>query len=71
MVILYRVEKRPWVVRANQGIVKESSGSSDDEVGGDSWPGTLIYVSCGWQAFKKVQFPKCKAFVSHNPCIAH
>ncbi|XP_024387469.1 uncharacterized protein [Physcomitrium patens] len=46
-----KVEKRPWIVRAKQsGVHKE--GTLDWEEDDGVWPGTLIYVSCGWQAFK-------------------
>ncbi|CAM6119504.1 unnamed protein product [Calypogeia fissa] len=56
-----KVEKRPWVVRANQGVTRESSGDWEDAMD-DSWPSTLIYVSCGWQSFKK----DCAALVENN-----
>lgn len=46
-----KVEKRPWIVRAKQsGVRKEGVSEWEDDDG--VWPGTLLYVSCGWQAFK-------------------
>eukprot|EP01018_Ginkgo_biloba_P035622 Gb_03591 [translate_table: standard] len=46
-----RVEKRPWVVRAQQASVRTECKTKWDE--NASWPDTLIYVSCGWESFKQ------------------
>ncbi|KAH8941042.1 hypothetical protein BDL97_14G017100 [Sphagnum fallax] len=46
-----KVEKRPWMLRAKQGAVHKESASNWEEEE-HTWPDTLIYVSCGWQAFK-------------------
>jgi 16S rRNA G966 N2-methylase RsmD len=48
-----KVEKRPWMLRAKQGAVHKESASNWEEEE-HTWPDTLIYVSCGWQAFKLV-----------------
>ncbi|BBN13449.1 hypothetical protein MPTK1_6g03570 [Marchantia polymorpha subsp. ruderalis] len=48
-----RVEKRPWIVRAKQdSVVKDSASDWQEEVD-VIWPDTLIYVSCGWESFKR------------------
>lgn len=49
----FRVEKRPWILRAKQGGVHKE-GSSNWEEDQTTFPRTLIYVSCGWHAFKLV-----------------
>eukprot|EP00850_Spirogloea_muscicola_P004222 SM000018S03587 [mRNA] locus=s18:94827:100135:- [translate_table: standard] len=46
-----KVEKRPWMIRADRSRV--AAGASDDHEWGDIWPSTLIYVSCGFQAFRR------------------
>lgn len=45
-----KVEKRPWILRAQQAGVESSRelGEADS-----TWPDTLIYISCGWEAFKR------------------
>eukprot|EP00850_Spirogloea_muscicola_P003003 SM000011S19181 [mRNA] locus=s11:1327571:1331517:- [translate_table: standard] len=46
-----KVEKRPWMIRADRSRV--AVGASNDHEWGDIWPSTLIYVSCGFQAFQR------------------
>jgi hypothetical protein len=41
------------MLRAKQGAVHKESASNWEEEE-HTWPDTLIYVSCGWQAFKLV-----------------
>ncbi|KAG6541565.1 hypothetical protein Mapa_017087 [Marchantia paleacea] len=48
-----RVEKRPWIVRAKQDSVVKDSSSDWQEVMDVVWPDTLVYVSCGWESFKR------------------
>ncbi|KAH9298880.1 hypothetical protein KI387_030562, partial [Taxus chinensis] len=52
-----RVEKRPWVIQAQQASKMESKNTFDEIA---SWPDTLIYVSCGWASFKQ----DCRALLS-------
>jgi tRNA/tmRNA/rRNA uracil-C5-methylase (TrmA/RlmC/RlmD family) len=58
--VLNRVEKRPWLVRAQQASVKKESKTNWDETA--SWPEALIYVSCGWESFKQ----DCRALLSNK-----
>ncbi|KAK1272330.1 hypothetical protein QJS04_geneDACA012650 [Acorus gramineus] len=44
-------EKRPWVLRAREASVHIESKTSWEE--SQSWPQTLIYISCGWESFKE------------------
>ncbi|XP_002961857.2 uncharacterized protein LOC9629655 [Selaginella moellendorffii] len=48
---IYKVEKRPWMLRAKDGGVQREGETTwrDDDV----WPEQLIYVSCGWDSFKQ------------------
>ncbi|KAL3691988.1 hypothetical protein R1sor_005639 [Riccia sorocarpa] len=49
-----KVEKRPWILRAKQdGVVKETATGVLEEDLDSVWPDTLIYVSCGWESFKR------------------
>ncbi|KAL2622078.1 hypothetical protein R1flu_002283 [Riccia fluitans] len=48
-----KVEKRPWIVRAKQDSVVKENGLSLSEDLDSIWPDTLIYVSCGWESFKR------------------
>ncbi|KAJ3678281.1 hypothetical protein LUZ60_002084 [Juncus effusus] len=53
-------EKRPWILRAREASVqKESVSNLDNE---ETWPETLIYISCGWDSFKE----DCKKIVATN-----
>ncbi|GLJ47770.1 hypothetical protein SUGI_1008990 [Cryptomeria japonica] len=54
-----RVEKRPWILRA-QKTTNTASKTNFDEIA--SWPDTLIYVSCGWTSFKQ----DCQALLSNK-----
>ncbi|KAH7440508.1 hypothetical protein KP509_04G110700 [Ceratopteris richardii] len=45
-----KVEKRPWVLRAQQASAEAAKEVEDAE---SRWPDTIIYVSCGWEAFKR------------------
>ncbi|MCO5558672.1 hypothetical protein L7F22_012258 [Adiantum nelumboides] len=47
---LEKVEKRPWILRAQQASVEASREFNDGE---SRWPDTLIYISCGWEALKR------------------
>ncbi|GAQ86573.1 S-adenosyl-L-methionine-dependent methyltransferases superfamily protein [Klebsormidium nitens] len=52
-----REEKRPWILRGRKGTVlregQPSEQLEEEESADILWPDTLIYVSCGWQAFKR------------------
>lgn len=45
-----RAEKRPWLQKAGVGASDSQEDVENDE---GIWPRTLIYVSCGWEAFKQ------------------
>lgn len=45
-------EKRPWILRARESTVHIDSKSNWEMT--QSWPRTLIYISCGWESFKEV-----------------
>ena len=47
-------EKRPWILRAREATVQTDGKIEDKE--SHSWPQTLIYISCGWESFKRVKF---------------
>ncbi|XAR51995.1 23S rRNA (uracil(1939)-C(5))-methyltransferase [Bertholletia excelsa] len=44
-------EKRPWILRAREASVQIKRKTSMVE--SQSTPETLIYISCGWESFKK------------------
>ncbi|XP_052195142.1 uncharacterized protein LOC127803141 [Diospyros lotus] len=44
-------EKRPWILRAREASVQIQSKTAHEE--SQSLPQTLIYISCGWESFKK------------------
>jgi hypothetical protein len=46
-------EKRPWILRAREAAVHVDSTTTEE--GSETWPETLIYISCGWESFKKVR----------------
>ncbi|KAF2954014.1 hypothetical protein DAI22_01g450100 [Oryza sativa Japonica Group] len=46
-------EKRPWILRAREAAVQVDS--TPLEGSSETWPETLIYISCGWDSFKKVK----------------
>ncbi|XP_031476633.1 uncharacterized protein LOC116248149 isoform X1 [Nymphaea colorata] len=52
-----REEKRPWVLQAREACAELNNSSIDK---GQSWPHTIIYISCGWESFKK----DCDSLVS-------
>ncbi|XP_061368101.1 uncharacterized protein LOC133311100 isoform X1 [Gastrolobium bilobum] len=45
-------EKRPWVLRAKEASVQIGSKPPPANIP-QSMPQTLIYISCGWESFKK------------------
>ena len=45
-------EKRPWILRAREAAVHVDSTIMEES--SETWPETLIYISCGWESFKKV-----------------
>uniref|UniRef100_A0A0D9V9L5 Methyltransferase small domain-containing protein n=1 Tax=Leersia perrieri TaxID=77586 RepID=A0A0D9V9L5_9ORYZ len=51
-------EKRPWILRAREAAVQVDS--TPLEGSSETWPETLIYISCGWDSFKK----DCKSLMS-------
>ncbi|KAJ0972604.1 hypothetical protein J5N97_020563 [Dioscorea zingiberensis] len=44
-------EKRPWILRARKAAVQMDSKTAWDR--SETWPQTLIYISCGWESFKE------------------
>lgn len=58
-------EKRPWIIREREAVVKVESTSPWEE--SDSLPETLIYISCGWQSFKE----DCKSLLSGKTWHLH
>lgn len=44
-------EKRPWILRAREASVHVDSKTSWEKT--QTWPQTLIYISCGWESFKE------------------
>ncbi|CAA7398467.1 unnamed protein product [Spirodela intermedia] len=44
-------EKRPWILRAREPSIQMESKTEWE--GSQSWPQTLIYISCGWESFKQ------------------
>ncbi|KAF8755697.1 hypothetical protein HU200_011164 [Digitaria exilis] len=53
-------EKRPWILRAREAAVHVDSTITEESI--ETWPETLIYISCGWESFKK----DCKSLISGN-----
>ncbi|XP_051227819.1 uncharacterized protein [Lolium perenne] len=53
-------EKRPWILRAREPAVHVDSTIMEES--SETWPETLIYISCGWESFKK----DCKSLISHE-----
>ncbi|KAG8081685.1 hypothetical protein GUJ93_ZPchr0019g2670 [Zizania palustris] len=51
-------EKRPWILRAREATVHVDSTPLEES--SETWPETLIYISCGWDSFKK----DCKILMS-------
>ncbi|CAD6235316.1 unnamed protein product [Miscanthus lutarioriparius] len=51
-------EKRPWILRAREAAVHVDNTTTEE--GSETWPETLIYISCGWESFKK----DCKSLIS-------
>jgi predicted membrane protein len=45
-------EKRPWILRAREAAVHVDNTTTEE--GNETWPETLIYISCGWESFKRV-----------------
>ncbi|KAL8474857.1 hypothetical protein ACS0TY_031323 [Phlomoides rotata] len=46
-----KIEKRPWVLREPETSVQINGQIAQEE--SQSLPQTLIYISCGWDSFKK------------------
>jgi hypothetical protein len=46
-------EKRPWILRAREAAAHVDNASTEES--SETWPKTLIYISCGWESFKKVR----------------
>lgn len=44
-------EKRPWILRAREASIQVDSKTDSATI--QSWPKTLIYISCGWDSFKE------------------
>lgn len=53
-------EKRPWILREREASV--SIQGTIDRSESDVLPETLVYISCGWDSFKK----DCKQLLSNN-----
>ncbi|WVZ67638.1 hypothetical protein U9M48_016689 [Paspalum notatum var. saurae] len=51
-------EKRPWILRAREAAVHVDDTTTEES--SETWPETLIYISCGWESFKK----DCKSLIS-------
>lgn len=51
-------EKRPWILRAREAAVHVDNTTTEE--GNETWPETLIYISCGWESFKR----DCKSLIS-------
>ncbi|KAG8637742.1 uncharacterized RNA methyltransferase pc1998 isoform X2 [Manihot esculenta] len=51
-------EKRPWILRAREASVEIRGKAALND--SQSLPQTLIYISCGWESFKK----DCKLLLS-------
>lgn len=51
-------EKRPWILRAKEASVNVQSKTNWPE--SSALPQTLVYISCGWDSFKK----DCKLLLS-------
>ncbi|CAO2167529.1 unnamed protein product [Urochloa humidicola] len=51
-------EKRPWILRAREAAVHVDNTATEEST--ETWPETLIYISCGWESFKK----DCKNLIS-------
>lgn len=53
-------EKRPWILREREASVNIQSTTNRSEI--DVLPQTLVYISCGWESFKK----DCKHLLSNK-----
>ncbi|XP_020098348.1 uncharacterized protein LOC109717085 [Ananas comosus] len=53
-------EKRPWILRAREAAIHVDGKTNWEN--SQSWPATLIYISCGWESFKE----DCKNLLSNN-----
>uniref|UniRef100_A0A803LCB6 Methyltransferase small domain-containing protein n=1 Tax=Chenopodium quinoa TaxID=63459 RepID=A0A803LCB6_CHEQI len=53
-------EKRPWILREREASVSVQGSNRPDE--SDVLPQTLVYISCGWDSFKK----DCKQLLSNK-----
>ncbi|XP_010926716.2 uncharacterized protein [Elaeis guineensis] len=51
-------EKRPWILRAREASVHIDSKTAWEK--NQTWPETLIYISCRWESFKE----DCRALLS-------
>lgn len=50
-IIKEKEEKRPWMLRARESTVHMECNIDGEKA--QIWPECLIYVSCGWESFKK------------------
>ncbi|XP_039120895.1 uncharacterized RNA methyltransferase pc1998 [Dioscorea cayenensis subsp. rotundata] len=57
-VLKVKEEKRPWILRARKAAVQMDSKTACDR--SETWPQTLIYISCGWESFKE----DCKSLLA-------
>ncbi|KAF6150043.1 hypothetical protein GIB67_002825 [Kingdonia uniflora] len=53
-------EKRPWILRARESSVQIESKTPWEK--NQSFPRTLIYISCGWESFKE----DCRSLLSNK-----
>ncbi|KAK8951937.1 hypothetical protein KSP39_PZI003888 [Platanthera zijinensis] len=59
-IIKEKEEKRPWMLRARESTVHMEGNINWEKA--QIWPEFLIYVSCGWESFKK----DCLYLLSNN-----
>ncbi|XP_072965918.1 uncharacterized protein [Typha angustifolia] len=53
-------EKRPWILRAREAAAHVDSTTVWED--SQTWPATLIYISCGWESFKE----DCKKLLANK-----
>ena len=59
-------EKRPWILRAREAAVHVDNTTTEES--SETWPETLIYISCGWESFKKVRLRTWFSYVTSKQC---
>ncbi|XP_068654272.1 uncharacterized protein [Aristolochia californica] len=57
-ILKVKEEKRPWVLRAREASVCPESKTVSQK--SQLWPKSLLYISCGWESFKK----DCRSLLS-------